>query len=346
MKTLAINRDLILNRASDDDLGALDLLYLSDPNLSILSPLAKAGYFKAKMGQIPAEVANEALQTIFAIAGEDGEALRGGESIVVFVEEIVQHCIERRIGEERIIQIGFESEGSISEFLGNSDAWLSLDELAEVSLNKGSPRLSDVLLESLNRKVAHRKPECYPCDTDFIGVVTYSIKTIGNVEVQGFSAVDYCNEFEIGHEKIELEGIEDGRFRWIDLLTKKQKADLAIGLAADQDDPSAWIDRQQMLDSYQDGLVKECKINCFVLTLGSGALWSPDGIENDEWINNLKESSANKPFHEQQAPILTYTYRSHSSQYDEDPGTALDLIVAILETVQGKLSNSKSTLTK
>jgi hypothetical protein len=130
------------------------------------------------------------------------------------------------------------------------------------------------------------------------------------------------------------------------LLTKKQKADLGIGLATDQDDPSAWIDRQQLLDSYQDGLVKKCQIGCFVLSLGSGELWRPDGIENDEWINNLKESSVNKPFHEQQAPILTYTYRSHSSQYDEDPGTALDLIEAILETVQSKLSNTKSKRTK
>jgi hypothetical protein len=332
VKTLAINRDLILNRASDDDLAALDILYLSDPNLLILSPLAKAGYFKARMGQIPAEVANDALQTIFAIAGEDGEALRGGESIVVFVEEIVHHCIERGIGKGRMIQIGFESEGSISEFLGNSDAWLSLDELAGVRLNRESQLLSDVLLESLNRKVARRQPECYPCDTDFIGVVTYSIKTIGHVEVQGFSAVDYYNEYEIGHERIELEGIKDGRFRWIDLLTKKQKDDLGIGLAADQDDPSAWIDRQQMLDSYQDGHVKECKINCFVLTLGSGALWSPNEI--DEWIHDLDSSSEDEPFHEQQSPIITYTFQNYSGQFDSDHRPALELVNALLEAVK------------
>ena len=339
MKTLAINRVLILGCASEGDLAILDLLLLDDPNLQILSPLAKAGYFKARTGQIPIEVANEALQTIFAIAGEDGEALRAGESIVVFVEEFVQHCIERKIGESRLIQIGFESEGSISEFLGNSDAWLSLDEVAVESLNKRSQLLSDDIFESLNRKVDRRKPKCYPCDTDFIGVVTYGIKSIGHIEVQGFSAIDYCNEFEIGHERIELEGIEDGRFRWIDLLDNKQKAELGIGIAVEQDDPSVWIDRLQLLNSYQDGCVKKCQIDCFVLTLGSGASWSPDEI--DEWINDLDASSEDEHFSERQSPILTYTYRNHSAKFDDDPSHALELVSALLEIVQNQPIQAK-----
>lgn len=338
MKTLAINRDLILGCASEGDLAILDFLLLDDPNLQILSPLAKAGYFKARMGQIPIEVANEALQTIFAIAGEDGEALRAGESIVVFVEEFVQHCIERKIGESRLIQIGFESEGSISEFLGNSDAWLSLDEVAEKSLNKRSQLLSDDIFESLNRKVDRRKPKCYPCDTDFIGVVTYGIKTIGHIEVQGFSAVDYCNEFEIGHERIELEGIEDGKFRWADLLNNKQKADLGIGLVVDEDDPSAWIDRRQLLNSYLDGCVKKSKIDCFILTLGSGSSWSPDGI--DEWTNDLDASSKDEHFSEYQSPILTYTYRNYSGKFDHDPSRALILVEAILSVARNQPSQA------
>jgi hypothetical protein len=333
VNTRAINIDLILNRATQEDLSGLAVIASNDPDLSILSPLAKAAYIRATSGPIPEEVARVALSSIFAIAGEDGEALREGESIIVFTNEYVNHSIELDLPNDKQAKICFHSEGSVSDFLGNSEAWISLDSIPENPI-RGGELAQEAIAGAIVERIWHSSPQCYPSDTDFIGVITYGISTIGDFGVDGFSACDYCNAFEVAHQSIDLEESDDHSFRWTDLLSEDQLVDIASKERAHPPEDWEWISREQMLESYQNGEVVKCGIDRFLLCFGSGEQWRPDGVVEDEWTTSIDEEAEDEDFCAFQMPILTISYPIADPKEEELTLPVLDLIDYLYRSLQ------------
>ncbi len=333
MNTRAINIDLILNRVTQEDLAELAVIASNDPGLSILSPLAKAAYSRATSGLISEEAARTALSSVFAIAGEDGEALREGESIIVFTNEYVNHSIELDLPNGKQENICFHSEGSISDFLGNSEAWISLDSIPESPIRAGE-LAQDPIADAIAERIRHSSPQCYPCDTDFIGVITYGISTIGDFSVDGFSACDYHNAFEITHQSIDLEERDDHSFRWTDLLSEDQLAGMAGKTRAHPADAWEWLDKEQMLESYQKGEVVKSSVDRFLLCIGSGEQWKPDGVVEDEWTTSVDEEAEDEAFDAFQMPILTIAYPTADPEEKELALPILDLIDYLYQSLQ------------
>jgi hypothetical protein len=285
------------------------------------------------MGLIPTEVARTALSTVFAIAGEDGEALREGESIIVFTNEYVHHSIKINLPNGMEVEIRFNSEGSISDFLGNSEAWIPLDSIPESPIKAGELD-QEVITSAIAERIRSSSPQAYPCDTDFIGVITYEIVSIGSINVDGFSAVDYHNAFELAHQSIDLEEGDDHSFRWTDLLSDGQLADLVGKARAHPAEDWEWISREQMLESYQTGEVVKCGIDRFLLCIGSGEQWKPDGVVEDEWTTSIDEEAEDEAFDAFQMPILTIL--CSSADLDEEDSTLpiFDLINTLYQFLQ------------
>ena len=306
MDLISINRDLILGEIREGSLDWIDKIAEDDPGLKILSPLAKAAYCMRKTGIVPKEIAQTALSTIFIIAGEDAESLLQGESISTFSCVYVQHTIQRSIS-NTMLEISFKSEGSISTLLGDSDAWISLVDMSHSPVI-GTELDFEEIINTLIQKLKPSAPACFPCDTDFIGVITYEITSIGGIKVQGFNAVDYHHAFELGHIHIDLEQAENDSFRWPDLLSDSQKADLGIDLITYSTEKWALINREQMLESYQEGDIVKFEIDRFLLCLGSGVFWEPHGEVIGEWPNSLDDTCSDIHFGEHQMPILIYAF--------------------------------------
>ena len=333
MKTRAINLNLILDRVTQEDLSGLALLASHDPELSILCPLAKAAYFRRTIGLIPAEVARAALSTVFAIAGEDGEVLREGESIIVFTNEYVHHSIKINLPNGMEVKIRFKSEGSISDFLGNSEAWTPLNSIPESPIEAGELS-QEVITSAIAERIRSLSPQCYPCDTDFIGVITYEITSIDSININGFSAVDYHNAFELAHQSIDLEEGDDHSFRWTDLLSDGQLADLGSKARTHPAEDWEWITREQMLESYQKGEVVKCGIDRFLLCIGSGEQWKPDGVVEDEWTTSIDEETEDEAFDAFQMPILTILCPSAELDEKESTLPVFGLIDALYQFLQ------------
>lgn len=333
MKTRAINLNLILDRVTQEELSGLALLASHDPDLSILCPLAKAAYLRRTMGLIPAEVARTALSTVFAIAGEDGEALREGESIIVFTNEYVHHLIKINLPNGKEVKIRFKSEGSISDFLGNSEAWIPLDTIPESPIEAGELD-KEVIASAIAERIRSSSPKCYPCDTDFIGIITYEITSIDSIDISGFSAVDYHNAFEIAHQSKDLEEGDDHSFRWTDLLGDGQLAALGGKARPYPSEDWEWISREQMLESYQKGEVVKSGIDPFLMCIGSGEKWKPDGVVEDEWTTSIDEEAEDEAFDAFQMPILTILCPSAELDEKESTLPVFGLIDALYQFLQ------------
>ncbi|MBD1194480.1 hypothetical protein [Vulcanococcus sp. Clear-D1] len=332
MKTRAINLALILGKATKDELSELALAACDDPGLPILCPLAKAAYQKATSGRISEEVASTALSTIFAIAGEDGEALLEGESIVVFTTEHVDHTIEACLPNGKSLNVNFRSEGSISTFLGNSDAWVPLDSIPRSPVNTGE-LAQDEIAAAITEKISDSSPQCYPCDTDFIGIITYGITDIGGIRVNDFSAVDYRNAFELTHQLTDPEEGDCDSFRWTDLLEEHQLAELGIRRGGDPAEQWELISREQMAESYQRGNVTRREIDRFLLCLGCGERWKPDGIIEDEWATVIDDDAEDEVFDPLQLPILTFVFPDGDSDERQGFAPVLELIDALYQSI-------------
>jgi hypothetical protein len=331
VKTRAINVALILGEATQDELTELSLATSDDPELSILCPLAKAAYQKATSGRISEEVASAALSTIFAIAGEDGEALIEGESIVVFTTEHVDHTIKACLPNGKSLNVNFRSEGSISAFLGNSDAWVPLDSIPRSPINTGE-LVQDEIAAAITEKISDSSPQCYPCDTDFIGIITYGITDIGSIGVNDFSAVDYRNAFELTHQLTDPEeGVYDS-FRWTDLLEVHQLAELSLRRVGNPAEEWELISREKMVESYQRGNVTRREIDRFLLCLGCGECWKPDGIIEDKWAAVIDYEAEDEVFDPLQLPILTFVFPGGDSEERERLAPVLELIDALYQS--------------
>lgn len=328
MNTLKVNKNLIQGIASKKELETLDLLQLEEPDLPILSPLAKAAYKLSRSGDLSADEAAEALSTVFIVAGEDTESLLSGESINTLIEEHVEHQITTKTGSSEAT-IHFSSRGSICDYPYNSDAWCSLEDLTLEKLC-GKPLSPKQLETMISERISSGRPQCFPCDSDFIGSITYELIRVNDIPTKPLTVTDHCHSFELSDPEFIAEDTQRHGFHWTRLLREDQLRKLGLDQNRSTVTPEEWIDRSQLIESYQQGELKKVSFDSYILCLGCGPDWSPCcGIE-DECSTELLEDPNADIFPPNHAPILAYRWNTYSSDFEEKPLGAMELLGALL----------------
>lgn len=344
-----VNELLVTGNVGEELTRFVELLELENPNLPMLSPLARAAWHLLSRGSISSEEAEAALVSTVLIAGEDSEGLLSGESICTFELEKAAHLIPVKVMSQdgsRMIRLSFESEGNFQCMLG-SDApltpWLTLDCLANAW--HSSPREPnspfDQFLFPLYETVAvHKSPVCYPCDTDFIGMITYTLVDIEGNRVGGPSLLDQKNSLEWPDYGL-LEKKPSGReFCWLHQLTLAQAHSLGLarssGTHQDPDMPEwladnltfskLWIGPDDLHDSYSEGRVIGYGVDSLLLCLGAGQEWSPGDLDSQ-----MDELDSIEEYPSTQLPIKVFSLSKGLACDDPDLGQALQILDQLVQ---------------
>lgn len=316
MNCRQVNHQLILGTIDAEMTSLLELLELADPSLSCLSPLARAAWRLHSQGSFHINEAELALASTFLVPCDDVEEMLGGDALCSSFFETVEHTIEvdvRTPSETRSIILKFESDGSC-EYRGDGPPWFSLSEL-ELEPSAEVLTDNDVLI-AYARCNRHESPTCYPCDTDFIGIPTYTQVSIGVQHVSGPSLSDcYCN-VEWIDQGLQQEPLEGGEFCWLHQLTSSQAEALGLArnhgnhadpampdwLADDLQFSKVWITTDDLQYSYAQGNVTSYGLGDLLLCLGAGPNWSP--CDREEQVDEVDgEMDAIDRFPETQRPL-------------------------------------------
>jgi hypothetical protein len=349
MNCRELNEILISGKANDEQIQLIELLELGDPELSMLSPLAKAAWRLQSLGHLSAEDAEAALASTVLIAGEDSEGLLSGDSICTFEEEKVEHVIPIKVTSQhgtRIINITFESVGNLQCILGGEaplTQWLTLDCLAEDW--RTTPREEDTpfgnfLFNTYKRFAQHRSPACYPCDTEFIGIIEYRLLGVEGERVSGPSLQDQKHWLEWLDYGLLAKEPNGRQFCWLHQLSLAQAHSLGLarssGTHQDPDMPEwladnvtfskLWIGPDDLYESYSEGKVTDYEVDSLLLCLGAGPEWSPGDLDSEN--NNLGQI---EDYPKTQRPIKAFSLSKGFSCDDPDLNQALQLLDRLIQ---------------
>lgn len=120
------------------------------------------------------------------LACEQANELADGENVCLFETEYVRHSIEIRSdadGSTSTYRFDFVAEGVIQSLLDGdhphtplmplSDLWTALAGCQKIT--------SEEILRAYKQKAVSPVPRCYPCDTDFIGIITTKLVMVNGI---------------------------------------------------------------------------------------------------------------------------------------------------------------------
>ena len=327
----------------------LELLELADPGLRCLSPLARASWRLHSKGSVSREEAETALAATFLIPGDDArddaKAVLADEQIHSSEYEKVEHIIVVEVRSQsglRNITLSFASEGT-SQYNGDGPEWITVRELGCDQFC--APVLTeDDIVNSYERKAFKNSPICYPCDTDFIGMPTYTLVSIADQPVSGPSLTDYYHEVQWLEQGLQKEPLKGREFSWLHQLTREQAETLGLArsngfhqdptmphwLADDLDFSKILITTEDLQSSYSQGTVTSYAIGDLLLCLGAGPEWRPLCI--DEQVDEVnEEKDAMNPYPETQLPIKVFALAKASPCQDPGATAALQLLGRLLQ---------------
>ncbi|MEB3271846.1 MAG: hypothetical protein VKJ44_09420 [Synechococcus sp.] len=332
MNQREINSQLIRG-LFDQELGRqLQLLETSDSELRCLSPLARAAYLLLSGGELSRALAEQALAATFLIASDDAEGLLEGGCICTAEQEEVVHGISIEIQTRdscRSLDLGFVSCGAVQSMLGGDaplTAWLRLNCL-QFQADNLNPLTAESLLATYQSQAQKQMPSCYPCDTDFIGSIAYTLSSIGEHHVDGPCLCDQKNSLEWLDTGLLDELPDADRFCWLQQLTRTQAESLGLtggqgrhhspGLPewlSDQIEFSKlWISRDDLYKSYSKGRVTCYKVDQLLLCLGAGPEWIPGDL--DSQVDELAaDQDCAHAFPATQMPLLVLSFTRESSR--------------------------------
>lgn len=350
MNIREVNKALILGRQLRKDIQQLvTLLELADSSLPALSPLARAAWQLNSTGTVSREFAEAALKATFLIASPLGEDLLEGEHICTFGLEKVNHAINietrSKSGSKDIVLL-FSSEGAVQCNLGGEAPLTPSLAMSEIELGKSktSPLSETLIFEAYETIAISHSPAAYPCDTDFIGMLTYTLTSINTEPVSSPCLSDNYNDFYCSNPGLLAEEIEGREFCWLHQLTRKQAEALELarpdGCHSDasmpgwlRDDISIsklWITSEDLKESYAKGTASGCEIEDIILCLGAGPDWQPG--DWDSGVNEVDGSLIDLDHYPAtQMPLKIIQLNRSSPCNDPDAGVVLQLL--------GKLSH-------
>lgn len=344
MNSREVNESLMLGSLSDEMEKLIALLELADPALPCLSPLAKAAWEVHSKKSISREVAESALEATFLIASPLGEDLLAGEHICTFECEKVEHTIAVVVAsksERQVVTLSFASEGAVQCLLGGDAPLTPSLALSALSLDRlGPDSVSESqIFDAYKSSATPASPAAYPCDTDYIGILTYRLIRVGAERVNGPCFTDNYNDFSCDDPGLCSDWIEGRQFGWFHQLTREQAE--ALGLARRDgchSDPSMpewlsddltisklWITGDDLKESYTEGSVTDYVVEDILLCLGAGPEWQPSEWESgvDEVDRSLERLDR---YPDAQMPIKIVHFNKSSPCNDPDAGAILKLL--------------------
>lgn len=125
-------------------------------------------------------------ERMILLACEQVNELADGEDVCLFETEYVRHSIEIRPGADgstSSYRFDFVAEGIIQSLLDGdhphtpmmplSDLWTALAGCQKIT--------SEEILRAYKQKAISPVPRCYPCDTDFIGIITTKLVMVNGI---------------------------------------------------------------------------------------------------------------------------------------------------------------------
>lgn len=353
----------------DQELGQqLQLLATSDPELHCLSPLARAAYHLLSGGGLSRSLAEQALAATFLIASDDAEGLLEGEIICTAEQEEVVHLIpiemQTRDGHSSL-DLSFTSCGAVQCILGGDaplTPWLRLNCL-QLQADDLAPLEGGNILAAYQSQARKQTPSCYLCDTDFIGIITYTLTGIGEYHVDGPCLCEQKNSLEWLDGGLLDELPDVNRFCWPQQLTRTQAESLGITRDQGRNHGSGmpewlsdqikfsklWISPDDLYQSYSKGNVTGYKMDGLLLCLGAGPEWIPGDL--DSQVDELStDQDCTHAFPATQMPLLilsfsqesdrAFSYKKGSFSENEDFKFSLALLSKLLQIYHGYIPES------
>jgi len=348
MNDREINEALILGQVSKDIQQLVALRELADPGLSGLSPLARAAWQLNSTGRVSRELAEAALDATFLIASPLGEELLAGEHICTFECEKIDHTINVETAsksDREIIVLSFSSEGVVQCLLGG-EAPLT-PSLAMSELELGKSRMNQLnesqIFEAYESIGISDSPAAYPCDTDFIGILTYTLTKINTEPVSGPCLSDCHNDFSCSNPGLLTEWNDGREFCWLHQLTREQAEVLGLArldgchgdaampdwLKDDLDISKLWITSEDLKASYAKGIASGYELEDILLCLGAGPDWQPGTWHSGV---NAVDGSLDELDHypETQMPLRILHLSRVSPSNDPDAAAVLQLLGSLV----------------
>jgi hypothetical protein len=344
MNIREVNELLILGLLSKEVEQMVALLEVADPGLQLLSPLAKAAWQLHSTNTISPEVAEAALDATFLVASHLPDDLLAGENICTFECEKVVHTLTIEVeskDSKRAITLSFASEGAIQCLMGGEAPLRPSLPMSEISFEQLKPnQLSESQFFDAYETIAiPASPAAYPCDTDFIGMLTYRLVEIGGQPVSGPCFTDFFNDFSCDDLGLLNDWPDSDEFCWLHQLTREQAEELALARRdGRQSDPSmpdwlrddltfskVWITREDLKESYEKGTVDSYALDDILLCLGAGPGWQP--WQPDDWQSEVDGLDTSLDlFPENQMPLKIIHLSKQSPCDDPDAGAILKLM--------------------
>jgi hypothetical protein len=344
MNNHEVNEALILGQHRKDIQQLVALLELADPALPGLSPLARAAWQLNSTGTVSRELAEAALDATFLIASPLGEDLLAGEHICTFELEKIDHTINIEVRSEsgsKDIVLSFSSDGELQCLLGGEAPLTPSLAMSAIELGKLKTNLLSEaqIFEAYETIAIADSPAAYPCDTDFIGILTYTLTRINTEPVSGPCLSDCYNDFSCLDSGLLTEWVEGREFCWLHQLTREQAEVLELarpdGSHGDRSMPywlrddisisKLWITSEDLKESYAKGTVSGYELEDIILCLGAGPDWQPGG-----WHSGVDEGDGRLDgvdhYPETQRPLKIIHLSKLSPCNDPDAGAVLQLL--------------------
>lgn len=347
MNNREIHRRLILGSIDEELKSLIELLEMADPGLQGLSPLARAAWRLHSRGSVNREEAEAALAATFLIPSDDAEGLlEGGGNLHIQEREIVAHSIPIQVTSptnQWHLELSFHSYGDSIHMLEGAYACIDLVSL----IRKAGLRIASdeqLLFSAYEAAELHTQPQCEPCDSEFIGNITYTLREIAGEPVSGPCLSDLKHDIAWQELGLLEEEPEEPTFCWLHQLTREQAE--SLGLARERgkhQDPSMpewlrddvafsllWITPDDLYANYSNGNVTGCEIDYLLLCLGAGPEWIPGDWDGqlDEIDGDLEDQGT---YPETQQPLHVFAFTKGSACDDPDAAAALQLLDRLIQ---------------
>ena len=344
MNSREVNESLILGSLSKEMEQMVALLELADPGLPCLSPLARAAWQLLSTKSVSREAAEAALDATFLIASHLPEDLLSGETVCTFEGEKVEHVMTIEFGAKPVkqaIKLSFSSGGAVQCLMGGEAPLTPFLSMNEIGLHKSGPDLLSEakIFEAYESTAAPAAPAAYPCDTDFIGMLTYRLVRVDAQEVSGPCCTDFFNDFSYDDSGLLTEGIHGREFSWLHQLTREQAEALGLDrrdgchndpsmpdwLSDDLTFSKIWITSEDLKESYEQGSVTGYDVEDILLCLGAGADWHP--WQPDDWQSGIDDMDRSLDVYpEFQMPLKIIQFSKGQPCNDPDAAAILQLL--------------------
>ena len=140
------------------------------------------------------------------LACEQANELADGENVCLFETEYVRHSIEIGSGADgstSTYRFDFVAEGVIQSLLDGdhphtplmplSDLWTALAGCEKIT--------SEEILKAYKQKAVSPVPRCYPCDTDFIGIISTKLVMVNGIYLPSPVELEISKGYIEAHQK-------------------------------------------------------------------------------------------------------------------------------------------------